>query len=211
MSTAPETVSKPRPRALTAAIWAGSFVALLWVIEIIDALMQQRLDNNGVRPLTVDGLWGILFAPVLHDDWAHLISNSVPAFVLTFVIIASSGTMVWIEATAMIWVGAGVGTWLLGGLNSNHVGASSLIFGWVAFLVLRGVFARKLSEILIGVVIAAVYGYIIWGVLPTNPAVSWQGHLCGAIAGVMAAAILGRRSLAERNGGEQTDGLLNRP
>ena len=159
--------------------------------------MNQRLDNNGVRPWTVDGLWGIVFAPVLHSDWAHLISNTVPAFVLTFVIVLSSGTMRWLEATAIVWVTAGAGTWLIGGLNTNHVGASSLIFGWVAFLVLRGVFAKKLSEIAIGIVIAAVYGYLIWGVLPTAPGVSWQGHLCGAIGGVIAAVVLGRRSVQE--------------
>ncbi len=192
-----QPAEKPRSRLLTAAVWGGGFVALIWAIEIIDAIMNQRLDNNGVRPWTVDGLWGIVFAPVLHSDWAHLISNTVPAFVLTFVIVLSSGTMRWLEATAIVWVTAGAGTWLIGGLNTNHVGASSLIFGWVAFLVLRGVFAKKLSEIAIGIVIAAVYGYLIWGVLPTAPGVSWQGHLCGAIGGVIAAVVLGRRSVQE--------------
>ena len=192
-----QPAEKPRSRLLTAAVWGGGFVALIWAIEIIDAIMNQRLDNNGVRPWTVDGLWGIVFAPVLHSDWAHLISNTVPAFVLTFVIVLSSGTMRWLEATAIVWVTAGAGTWLIGGLNTNHVGASSLIFGWVAFLVLRGVFAKKLSEIAIGIVIAAVYGYLIWGVLPTAPGVSWQGHLCGAIGGGIAAVVLGRRSVQE--------------
>lgn len=194
MTIEPRPTEKPRSRLVTAAIFGGGFVALIWIIEILDAITNQRLDNNGVRPWTVDGLWGIVFAPVLHTDWAHLISNSVPAFVLTFVIVLSSGTTRWLEATAIVWVTAGVGTWLIGGLNTNHVGASSLIFGWVAFLVLRGFFAKKLSEIAIGLVIGAVYGYLIWGVLPTTPGVSWQGHLCGAIGGVIAAVILGRRS-----------------
>ncbi len=199
MTIEPTPVDKPRSRLMTAALWGGGFVALIWVIEILDAIMNQRLDNNGVRPWTFDGLWGIVFAPVLHDDWAHIISNTVPAFVLTFVIVMSSGTMRWLEATAIIWVTAGVGTWLIGGLNTNHVGASSLVFGWVAFLVLRGVFAKKFSEIAIGVVIAAVYGYLIWGVLPSNNGVSWQGHLCGVIGGIIAAVILGRRSVQERD------------
>lgn len=199
MTIEPRPTEKPRSRLVTAAIFGGGFVALIWIIEILDAITNQRLDNNGVRPWTVDGLWGIVFAPVLHTDWAHLISNSVPAFVLTFVIVLSSGTTRWLEATAIVWVTAGVGTWLIGGLNTNHVGASSLIFGWVAFLVLRGFFAKKLSEIAIGLVIGAVYGYLIWGVLPTTPGVSWQGHLCGAIGGVIAAVILGRRSAEQRN------------
>lgn len=199
MTIEPRPTEKPRSRLVTAAIFGGGFVALIWIIEILDAITNQRLDNNGVRPWTVDGLWGIVFAPVLHTDWAHLISNSVPAFVLTFVIVLSSGTTRWLEATAIVWVTAGVGTWLIGGLNTNHVGASSLIFGWVAFLVLRGFFAKKLSEIAIGLVIGAVYGYLIWGVLPTTPGVSWQGHLCGAIGGVVAAVILGRRSAEQRD------------
>lgn len=199
MTSEPGSAATSRPRFITAAIWGGGFVALIWAIEILDAIMNQRLDDNGVRPWTVDGLWGIVFAPVLHSDWAHLISNTVPALVLTFVIVVSSGTMRWLEATAIIWVTAGVGTWLIGGLNTNHIGASSLIFGWVAFLVFRGVFAKKLSEIAIGVVIAAIYGYLIWGILPTVPGVSWQGHLCGAVGGIIAAVILGRRSVAERD------------
>lgn len=199
MTITPQPSEKPRSRFITAAAFSGGFVALLWVLEIIDALTNQRLDDNGVRPWTLDGLWGIIFAPLLHSDWAHLISNTVPAFVLTFVIVVSSGTTRWLESTAIIWVTAGAGTWLIGGLNTNHIGASSLIFGWVTFLVLRGIFARRMGEIAIGVVIAAVYGYLVWGVLPLTPGVSWQGHLCGAIGGVIAAVILGRRSVAERD------------
>lgn len=193
MSVSPVADHKPRSRWANAAIWGGGFVALLWAVEIVDAIMGQRLDDNGVRPWTVDGLAGILFAPLLQSDWAHLISNTVPAFMLTATIVLTSGAKVWVEATGVIWVVAGVGTWLIGGLHTNHVGASSLIFGWVTFLVLRGIFTRRLSDILVGIVIAGAYGYVIWGVFPSTPGISWQGHLCGAVGGALAAVIFGRR------------------
>lgn len=184
-----------RPRLATAAIWSFGFVALLWLIEIIDFILPLRIDANGVRPLSPGGLWGILFAPFLHDDWGHLISNSGPALILTFVLILTSGTKVWAEATAIIWLASGLGTWLIGGIGTNHIGASGVIFGWVTFLILRGIFARRISQILLGIVIAVAYGYVLIGVFPSAPGVSWQGHLCGALGGVIAAIFLGKRSL----------------
>ena len=115
-----------------------SFVALLYIIEIADQLTGHALDRNGIRPLETDGLKGILFAPLLHADWAHLLANTVPALVLGFLVtLAGMARFVW--ATAIIWILGGLGTWLIGGIGScalgtNHIGASGLIFGWLTFL-----------------------------------------------------------------------------
>lgn len=176
----------------TAAIGSVSFVALLWVIELVDQILDNRLDGGGIRPLRSDGLDGIVWAPLLHGGWSHLMSNTLPALVLCFVVMMS-GLRAWAKATAIIWVVAGVGTWLTGGLftdlNTVHIGASSLIFGWVVHLVLRGFFRRDATQILIGVVIFIVYGSMLMGVLPGNDGVSWQGHLFGALGGAVAAWI----------------------
>ena len=119
-----------------------SFVALLYLIEIADQLSGNALDRNGIRPLERDGLWGVIFAPLLHADWTHLLANTVPALVLGFLVtLAGLSRFVW--ATAIIWIVGGLGTWLIGGLGScnlptNHIGASGLIFGWLAFLLVFG-------------------------------------------------------------------------
>lgn len=184
----PATAPK-RPLWQQAAMLMGSFVVLLWVIEIIDVASGSRVEQAGINPRSVDGLWGILFAPVLHDDWAHLIANTLPVLILGFLVLLS-GLARGLTATGIIWVVGGVGTWLIGGGNSNHIGASVLIFGWIAYLLTRGIFTRNLGQLAVGVVVFVIYGGALWGVLPSTPGVSWQGHLFGAVGGVLAAWVL---------------------
>ena len=171
-----------------------TFVALLYLIEIIDQLTGHSLDRNGIQPLEADGLKGILFAPLLHADWAHLLANTVPALVLGFLVtLAGMSRFVW--ATAIIWIVGGLGTWLIGDIGSCrmetvHIGASGLIFGWLAFLLVFGWLTRHIWLIITSLVVLFVYGGILLGALPVLNrcgGVSWQGHLCGAIAGLLAA------------------------
>ncbi len=189
------------PRGWSAALTVVSFVVLLYVIELWDSLTNHRLDDNGIRPLEADGLWGIVFAPLLHANWDHLIANTVPALVLGF-LMTLAGMSRFIFATAIIWILGGFGTWLIGTVGvhcpivgvqcetPSHIGASGLIFGWLAFLIVFGFFTRKAWEIVVGVIVLLVYGGILLGLLPGTPGVSWQGHLSGAIAGVIAAYLL---------------------
>ena len=171
-----------------------TFVALLYLIEIIDHLTGHSLDRNGIQPLEADGLKGILFAPLLHADWAHLLANTVPALVLGFLVtLAGMSRFVW--ATAIIWIVGGLGTWLIGDIGSCrmetvHIGASGLILGWLAFLLVFGWLTRHIWWIITSLVVLFVYGGILLGALPVLNrcgGVSWQGHLCGAIAGLLAA------------------------
>ena len=163
-------------------------------------MSDHRLDDNGIRPLETDGLMGIVFAPLLHANWDHLIANTVPALILGF-LMTLAGMSRFIFATAIVWILGGFGTWLIGNIGahcpyvgvrceSNHIGASGLIFGWLAFLIVFGFFTRKVWEIVVGVIVLLVYGSVLLGMLPGTPGVSWQGHLCGAIAGVFAAYLL---------------------
>ncbi|MGW5146725.1 rhomboid family intramembrane serine protease [Rhodococcus koreensis] len=193
----PVPARKSKPLWLQSAIVVGAFTMLLYVIEIADVASDERLEDNGVQPRTIDGLWGILFAPVLHDDWAHLFANTVPLLVLGFLVLLS-GIARGLAATGIVWVVGGLGTWLTGGSYSNHIGASVLIFGWLAYLLVRGVFARNLGQILVGVVVFVVYGSLLWGVLPSAPGVSWQGHLFGAVGGVLAAWLLSADARKQR-------------
>ncbi|MBD8871184.1 rhomboid family intramembrane serine protease [Nocardioides donggukensis] len=167
----------------------AAFVAALYVIEFVDVLLGNRLDAEGVQPRDQEGLLGILFAPLLHAGWGHLVANTVPVAVLGFLILLS-GIGHWASVTAMVWVVGGVGTWLVAPPNTVHLGASILIFGWLVYLILRGLFSLRAGQILLGVVLFLLYGGVLWGVLPGQPGISWQGHLFGAVGGALAAWVL---------------------
>lgn len=171
-----------------------SFVVLLYLIELVDQLSGHSLDRNGIQPLETDGLKGIIFAPLLHGGWDHLLANTVPALVLGFLVtLTGMGRFVW--STAIIWILGGIGTWLIGDIGgcrmeTNHIGASGLIFGWLTFLLVFGWLTRHVWQIVTSLVVLFVYGGVLWGAIPVLNrcgGVSWQGHLCGAIAGVLAA------------------------
>ena len=179
---------------LGASILAAGFVVLLWALEVVDSVADHRLDGLGVQPRDNDGLMGILFAPVLHYGWDHLGANTLPVLLLGFLVLVS-GLGRGLAATAIIWLVGGLGTWLVAPPNTVHLGASILIFGWLVYLVLRGFFARRAGEITLGVVLFLFYGSVLWGVLPGQPGISWQGHLFGAIGGGIAAWSLRGRAV----------------
>ena len=194
---APARQPKKRAGWLVGGATIISFVALLYVVEAFDQLDGNRLDENGIRPLETDGLWGILFAPLLHAGWPHLIANTGPALVLGF-LVALAGLARFFWATAIIWIVGGFGTWLIGNMGSpcgptDHIGASGLIFGWLTFLLVFGFFIRSGAQIVVGLLVLVIYGSVLWGAVPVLNVcggVSWQGHLCGGVAGVLAAYLL---------------------
>lgn len=186
-----------QPRALVAAEVIAGFVALLYVIELVDTLMGHRLDGGGVRPREADGLDGIVFAPLLHVGWTHLVANTVPLLVFGFLILLA-GVARWLAVTAVVWIVGGTGTWLTGQPHSLHLGASVLAFGWLVYLLLRGVFARDAAQVALGVILLLVYGGVLWSVLPGQPGISWQGHLFGAVGGAVAAWWFGARDRERR-------------
>ena len=200
-----------RPRWQVGGATIVSFVALLYVMELFDQLTGHSLDYDGIRPLEADGLWGIILAPLLHANWAHLIANTGPALVLGF-LVTLSGLARFVWATAIVWIIGGFGTWLIGNVGSacgetDHIGASGLIFGWLTFLVIFGFFTRTVWQIIVGILVLFFYGGILWGAVPELNmcgGASWQGHLCGALAGVLAAYLLSgpeRRARAQRKAG----------
>jgi len=163
-------------------------LAVMWISEGLDTVMDGRLDRFGIRPRRVDGLDGVVLSPFLHGGFGHLIANTVPFVVLGGAICLGSRRR-FFHVTVIVAIVAGLGTWLTGQTNSIHIGASGLVFGYVLYLVSRGIFARKVTYLLGGALVLSVYGGVLWGLLPT-PGVSWQGHLFGAAGGVAAASIL---------------------
>ena len=176
-----------------AALVTGGFVAVLWVLEIVDTASDHALDAYGIQPRSEEGLVGIATAPLLHFGFDHLVSNTVPVAVLGFLALAT-GIGRGLLATAIIWVVGGLGVWVFAQPGSNHAGASVLIFGWIVYLVVRGFLNRHSTEILIGVAVFLIYSGALLGVLPGQPGISWQGHLFGAIGGFVAARLLTTRA-----------------
>lgn len=190
------TDQAPLSRPAAAGVLIGSFVALLYVIEAVDTVLSGSLDQHGVQPRSLQGLDGIVFAPLLHGGWAHLIGNTVPLLILGF-LIALSGLRTWLRVTAVVWIVAGLAVWVLGGAHTNHIGASGIVFGWLSYLIVRGVFNRSLRQIALGFVILLAYGSMLWGVLPGRSGVSWESHLFGALSGALAAWLLAPRDDAD--------------
>ena len=169
-----------------------TFVAIFWGLEIVDFLVfQGRLDLLGIKPHRLSGLSGIFLAPFLHGGFPHLIANTIPFITLGWFVMLQE-TSDFLIVTLITAIVGGLGTWLFGSPGSVHIGASSLIFGYLGFLLLRGYFQRNFASIFLSVVIAFFYGGMIWGVLPSNPYISWQGHLFGFLGGVLAARMIAK-------------------
>lgn len=184
-------VARPAPvprgvRARDAAVLVAVWVALLWLLEIIDAISGHALDTFGITPREAGELRDVVPAAFLHFGFDHLAANSVPLLVMGF-LAALSGIRRFLAVVAVIVLASGLGVWLTAPAHSTTAGASGVIFGLFGYLVLRGFVDRRVGDVLVGLLVGAVYGSILWGVLPTTPGVSWQGHLFGLLGGVGAA------------------------
>jgi membrane associated rhomboid family serine protease len=166
-------------------ILVAAMVAVMWAVEIVDVVAGD-LDSAGIRPRDPEGLIGIPLAPVLHGGFGHLIGNTIPFLVLGGVI-ALSGLARVVSVTLIVALVGGLGTWLVAPANTVHIGASGLVFGFAAYLIARGVFSRRALHLVAGVAVLFIYGgTLAFGLVPT-PGISWQGHLFGAVGGLVAA------------------------
>jgi membrane associated rhomboid family serine protease len=173
----------------------GGLVGVMWAVEIVDLALGGALNSFGIRPHSLIGLRGILFAPFLHSGFAHLIGNTIPFLILGwFVMLQETSDFFIVSAIAML-VG-GLGTWLFGSANSVHIGASGVIFGYLGFLLARGYYERNIPSIFLAIIVGVFYGGAIWGILPTQIGISWQGHLFGFIGGILAARFFAKPKIS---------------
>jgi membrane associated rhomboid family serine protease len=182
----------PRPEVQTGLLVVAAMAAVMWLEEIVDQLAPGDWDRYGIRPRDPDGLEGIVTAPFLHGGFDHLLANTVPFLVLGAAIAFSGAARVAL-VTVLVMVVGGLGTWLVAPAGTVHIGASGLVFGFAAYLVARGAFSRSLAQIALGLVVLAVWGTTLLQGLVPQDGISWQGHLFGAVGGVLAAWLLERR------------------
>ncbi|HEY9887353.1 MAG TPA: rhomboid family intramembrane serine protease [Candidatus Obscuribacterales bacterium] len=179
---------------LTTPAWTlGGLVGLLWGVQILNVgLLGGRLIFQGIYPRQMDGLQGILWAPLLHGSFQHLMANTIPLLTLGGLILLGQAKDFWV-VTVMAALVSGLGTWLIGAPGSVHIGASGIVFGYFGYLLLRSYFERSAFAITASILVIVFYGGFWWGVLPTQPGVSWEGHLFGFVGGSLAAWALSRR------------------
>ena len=167
----------------------AAFVGGLWTLQAVNWALGYSLNPAfGLIPREVAGLDGIVGMPLLHGSFAHLASNTPPLLVMG-ALLAATATRALIAVNAVIVGAGGALVWLLGS-TAIHVGASGLVFGWFGFLVARGLVDRSPLTLGAALLVGALYGAMIWGVLPGRAGVSWEAHLFGAVAGVAAAVLI---------------------
>jgi membrane associated rhomboid family serine protease len=189
-------MSSQNPKAIanelkTHATILSAIIAVMWLVEMIDQSVGGALDIYGIIPRSEIGLRGIVFAPFLHGSFYHLAANTVPFVTLGWLIMLRETSDFFVVSGITMLV-SGLGVWLTGAPNSIHIGASGVIFGYLGFLLLRGFFERSATSIFLSLFVGFSYGSMIWGVLPTQMGVSWQGHLFGFIGGAIAARFLAK-------------------
>ncbi|ALG07175.1 rhomboid family intramembrane serine protease [Kibdelosporangium phytohabitans] len=177
-------VVPPNPKQ--AALVVLGFTALMYLVELVDLILPVSLDRWGIVARSWSGLDGVIWAPLLHDGWTHLFSNTLPVLLFGFLAMAG-GLGQWVAVTVTIWLVSGLGVWLTAPSDVITVGASGIAFGWLAFLLVRGIFSRSPKQLAVAFVLFLYWGSTLLGVLPGNPQISWQGHLFGALAGVLTA------------------------
>ncbi len=166
----------------------AGLVTVMWLVEGVD-LVAGDLDAYGIRPRDDEGLPGIALAPFLHGSFAHLLGNTV-ALVVLGAVVALGGLRIIALVTVVVAVVAGLGTWLVAPAGTLHIGASGITFGYIAYLVVRGLYSGSALHLGAGVIVLALWGgTLMTGLIPT-PGVSWQGHLFGALGGMLAARLL---------------------
>jgi membrane associated rhomboid family serine protease len=163
-----------------------ALVGVLFLVRAAELMLHLHLEQFGIVPRTLAGLPGILFSPLLHVNSQHLMANALPLLVLLILLLAHREYHPW-RALALIWGASGLGTWLIGRGHAVHIGASSLVFGLAAFLIVAGFLLASWRPVLVAALVAVCYGGIFYGALPHAGPVSWEGHLCGAVAGVWVA------------------------
>jgi membrane associated rhomboid family serine protease len=198
----PDRLSKYQTQVQGLVLLSG-IVLLMWVLEVINTIDSNGLDTDGIWARNFGRLWGIFTAPFLHASFAHLIANTIP-FVFMGVIIALHGAKRLALVTLIVIVVGGIGTWLIAPSNAPTIGASGVVFGYATYLLVRGLFDRSVLEVFVGIVVGVIWGGALISSLVPHYGVSWQGHVCGGIGGVVAAYVLRRDRRAASDGKPET-------
>lgn len=161
------------------------FPVLLWIIHLVSLFLNQDLSRLGLLPRKPVGLLGIITSPLIHGDFSHLISNTLPLIILGWIIFNFYSKVSYL-LFFFIYLFTGLLVWIFA-RQVYHIGASGIVYGFVSFLFFSGIFRRDNKSIALALVITFLYGGLVWGILPGLDGISWESHLFGAITGLIAA------------------------
>ncbi len=180
-----------------------SLVIILWLVRIIETEFQFDFTTWGILPLTTKGLWGILYSPLIHASFEHLIANTFPLFILTFSLFFFYRKFSYL-IFILIYLLSGLFVWLAG-REAWHIGASGVIYGLAAFLFMSGIISYNIRLLTISMIVALVYGGMIWGIFPIKPEISWESHLWGGVSGFGLAILFGKSASSDRSRQEEEE------
>ncbi len=162
------------------------FLFLIWGIHLFQVITTIDFGFLGILPQRIDGLKGIFFAPLIHADFAHLISNSIPLFVLTGIIFFFYRKVAF-STFFMVYILTGLTVWAFARGSVFHIGASGVVYGLVSFVFWTGIFRRSIKAIILALIVTFLYSGMFFGILPNQEGISWESHLLGAVVGIFAA------------------------
>ena len=161
------------------------FPAVLWIVHLLSILFNEDLSKLGLLPRNLIGMLGIFTSPLIHADFSHLISNTIPLLVLGWIIFSFYPKVAYILFLFIYFV-TGLLVWIFA-RQVFHIGASGIVYGFVSFLFFSGIFRKDNTSIALALVITFLYGGLVWGIIPGWKGISWESHLFGAITGLIAA------------------------
>lgn len=170
-----------KKKLLYAAIYPVLMVVVMWLVKVVEVAGNYEFYQFGIYPLHAEGLKGIVFSPFIHGSFQHLISNTFPVLILGTSLFYFYRNLA-IPVTVLAWLMSGLWVWVFA-RTSWHIGASGIIYSWAAFLFFSGVIRDHPRLMALALLVAFLYGSIVWGIFPMEQGVSWEGHLMGLLAG----------------------------
>ena len=162
-------------------------LGVVWVVSLCALADQSVFYHLALTPRRLDGLPGVIGMPFVHGSLWHLVANTLSLIPLAAIVLFR-GARYYVVVVAWITVGGGLAVWLFA-REAIHVGASGVVFGLVGFLIVRGLYERALTSLLVSLAVVLLYGGTIWGIVPQGGGVSWEAHLFGLLAGAVTARV----------------------
>jgi len=173
------------------------FLVIIWFVKFYEYTLNVDFSEWGIYPLSIIGLRGIIFSPLLHADFNHLISNSISLYILSVGLFYFFRKYSY-QIFSLIYFITGVLVWIIA-RDAIHIGASGIIYGLAAFIFFSGILSKKREYIAVSLVVVLQYGSMVWGMFPTQGSISWESHLMGFITGIFLAVIYNKKINAEQN------------
>jgi membrane associated rhomboid family serine protease len=182
-------MNEDQRRIYLSLVYPALFVIVIWLVKLVEIIFRVDLGAYGLQPLHLKGLIGIITAPLLHASFSHLFANSIPLFILAGLLFYFYRVLAW-RVLLLIWLLTGIWVWFFARGDSIHIGASGIVYGLAAFLFLSGIIRRDTKLMAITLLIAFLYGGMVWGVFPQffpRERISWESHLMGLLSGTILA------------------------